>query len=300
MSTFSIQTNIISAFNLYKKHIVLMVSMAATIGVVFLSTSQVVAFVENKLCVTVQGQGGKVILYEENHYKGASGSLTTTTPIWKKNWNHVSTFDWVYFGLIVAMTLFFPFVVLGVMRVALDLQQRNKTSYRRLFVGPGLFMSVLKSNILFQFFTLGKWFKMAFMVMIPLLIVKAISEMLGIVIFSIAALYLFYVILSYCLRYTFSTFFILDKKETAYKALNSSFDMTQGSTNKLMLLFLFIISPFLFSFTFICSVFDLLLIGGPLIKLTEVSFGIILAIWWPFTTLVYAGVYKELNSNKIN
>lgn len=158
----------------------------------------------------------------------------------------------VVFLVWLVMFCLWVFMCMGVIRIALDLIDKNTSSYERLFSQRALFFPFL-----------GVWISFFFLVLVIILgallagaviggllaipLVLIFGDAGGIVAGLVGGVAGMVVYIKFIMRYYFCTFCIIDKKMGVHKAFSCTYEITQGSVLRLLGLGIILSMPFIFT-----------------------------------------------------
>ena len=276
MATFSIKDALVYGFSTYAKHLVLCICVGLTLGATQWGLTGLPSLVAEQLGVKAhvassgKKMGPKATMAhnaarpsgpvhhdskraEIHHHLKETGKKIHQI-VAAKAYSYMDNDPvhlFILFIVWLAMFCLWVFVTMGIIRVALDLVDKNTSSYERLFSQKALFFPFLGVLIVFMLLmlviVLGAILAggiIGGLLAIPLVFILgetggAISALVG----FIAGIVVY---AKFLMRYFFCTFCLVDKKMGVHKAFSATYEITKGSVFRLLIFGIILSIPFMF------------------------------------------------------
>lgn len=281
MAKFSIKNALVYGFSTYAKHFMLLIAVGLTFGAVQWGMTAIPKLVADQLGVHAHasaGAGAKKMGPKAAMAHGVTGhpAMRMGAPDSKTARIHHQLMHagkaihnvvaqkayaymdndpiqlFVVFFIWLAMFCLWVFMCMGIIRIALDLVDKNTSSYQRLFSQRASFFPFLGVWVTFFFLVLviilGAILAGAViggLLAIPLVLI--FGEAGGVVAGLIGGIAGMAVYIKFIMRYYFCTFCIIDKKMGVHKAFSCTYEITKGSVLRLLGLGIILSIPFIFT-----------------------------------------------------
>lgn len=268
MAKFSIKNALVYGFSTYAQHFMLLVAAGLTFGAVHWGMTGIPKLVADQLGVKVHASAGSGL--KKMGPKAAMAHNVAGHPVMKmgapdskigrtqdhltqagKAIHHVlahKAYQYmdndpgkllVVFLVWLAMYCLWVFMCMGLIRIALDLIDKNTSSYERLFSQRSLFFPFLGVWIVYFFLMvviiLGAILAGAViggLLAIPLVLI--FGDAGGVVAGLVGGVAGMAVYIKFIMRYLFCTFCLIDKKMGVHKAFSCTYEITKGSVLRLL------------------------------------------------------------------
>lgn len=261
MAKFSIKNTVESGLSAFFQHLGLMLMVGLTLGVTQWGYQNVPRMVARKLGVVSIQMPQKLATSVKMENKHNSKLLNTKDTLHNvgekigesltaKAYAHIGTSnksDLLMIAVVwIVMLLLWIFVLLGTVRVALDIVNKNKSSYSQLFSQSGLMLRYVGLGFVYILLTLCIMLGSSVAGGLVGVVVGVPLSLLG---FSLLPAYFvgsfvwIGVTVYFLMRYMLGVYCMVDKNLGIHKSLSCSYELTKGSVVKLLLLFVLMMIP---------------------------------------------------------
>ncbi len=281
MAKFSIKNALVYGFSAYAKHFMLLVAIGLTFGAVQWGLTGVPNLVKEQLGIKShvasvnlgKKMGPKAAMAHGAMRKspvqmGAAGSKTAQIhhhlletgriihhTLAHKAYGYMDNDPgqlFVLFLVWLAIFCLWVFLSMGLIRVSLDIVDKDTSSYERLFSQRAQFFPFLGVWVVFALL----WFVIFLGSILAGVVIGGLLAIPLVYIFSDAGAMIsglvgfvagMVVYIKFIMRYFFSTFCLIDKKQGIHKAFSCTYEITKGSVLRLLVLGIILSIPFIFT-----------------------------------------------------